>query len=463
MEFNIADLFECVADTVPEREAAVAAARALHVRRARRAREPPRARPAPTSGVGPGDHVGCYLHNSIEHLEAMLACYKLRAVPINVNYRYSPTSSRTSSTTPTSSAVVHDAGRDRRATCVSAAWRSRRLRSTSIDAAYGRSTTRRGARPARDFGPARPTTTTSSTPAAPPGYPKGVVWRQEDIFFGGLGGGNPGGPPITAPETARGAVLDNPAAAAAPFLPPGDPGLTQFVSLALGPLMHASGQWSALGTLLGGGKVVLYDERARRHGARARPRRARARRTRCNVVGDASASPARSTRSTRTRADGTCRRCVLLGSGGSILSGDVKARSWPRSRPCSRSSKASARRSRPRRRVARHDTRRRTPRRSLTFAAKAETMVVDDDSAPGRAGIGHRRPARDTGRVPARLLQRPRAQRAHVRRDRRRAAGRCRATWRRSTPTAPCTCSAAARCASTPAARRCTRRRSRPC
>ena len=24
--------------------------------------------------------------------------------------------------------------------------------------------------------------------------------------------------------------------------------------------MHASGQWSALGTLLGGGKVVLYDE-----------------------------------------------------------------------------------------------------------------------------------------------------------------------------------------------------------
>ena len=27
----------------------------------------------------------------------------------------------------------------------------------------------------------------------------------------------------------------------------------------LGPLVHASGQWSAFGTLLGGGRIVLYD------------------------------------------------------------------------------------------------------------------------------------------------------------------------------------------------------------
>ena len=32
---------------------------------------------------------------------------------------------------------------------------------------------------------ARPTTTTCSTPAARPAGPKGVVWRQEDMFFGG--------------------------------------------------------------------------------------------------------------------------------------------------------------------------------------------------------------------------------------------------------------------------------------
>ena len=38
--------------------------------------------------------------------------------------------------------------------------------------------------PERDFGRAlgrRPAS--SSTPAAPPGMPKGVMWRSEDIFF----------------------------------------------------------------------------------------------------------------------------------------------------------------------------------------------------------------------------------------------------------------------------------------
>ena len=39
-------------------------------------------------GIGPGDHVGLQLHNGVEYLEAMLAAYKLRAVPVNVNYRY---------------------------------------------------------------------------------------------------------------------------------------------------------------------------------------------------------------------------------------------------------------------------------------------------------------------------------------------------------------------------------------
>ena len=39
-------------------------------------------------GIGPGDHVAVYLYNSVEYLETMLAAFKLRAVPINVNYRY---------------------------------------------------------------------------------------------------------------------------------------------------------------------------------------------------------------------------------------------------------------------------------------------------------------------------------------------------------------------------------------
>ena len=32
------------------------------------------------------------------------------------------------------------------------------------------------------------------------GMPKGVMWRQEDIFFSGMGGGDPAGQPATKPE-----------------------------------------------------------------------------------------------------------------------------------------------------------------------------------------------------------------------------------------------------------------------
>src|SRR5688572_19075931 len=39
-------------------------------------------------GVQPGDHIGLYLYNGCEYLEGFLAAFKIRAVPINVNYRY---------------------------------------------------------------------------------------------------------------------------------------------------------------------------------------------------------------------------------------------------------------------------------------------------------------------------------------------------------------------------------------
>src|SRR5205823_4114495 len=88
LTFNIADLFECVADTVPEREAVVCGDRRLTYaeldERATRLAHALRTE----LGVQPGDHVGLQLYDSTEHLEAMFACYKARAVPINVNLRY---------------------------------------------------------------------------------------------------------------------------------------------------------------------------------------------------------------------------------------------------------------------------------------------------------------------------------------------------------------------------------------
>src|SRR5262245_14474713 len=87
MEFNLADLFELVVDRVPDRPALVAGDRRLTYgeldERANRFANYLR-----DVGVQPGAHVGIYSVNRAEWLEAMLGCFKARAVPINVNYRY---------------------------------------------------------------------------------------------------------------------------------------------------------------------------------------------------------------------------------------------------------------------------------------------------------------------------------------------------------------------------------------
>src|SRR6476660_10489669 len=87
MEFNLADLWERVVDAVPDHEALLCGDRRLTFAEADE-RATRLANALAARGIGPGDHVACYLYNSIEYLEVMLAAFKLRAVPINVNYRY---------------------------------------------------------------------------------------------------------------------------------------------------------------------------------------------------------------------------------------------------------------------------------------------------------------------------------------------------------------------------------------
>src|SRR3954471_23370928 len=87
LHYNIADLFECVADHVPDREAIVSDDRRLtYAQLEERANR--FAHALAERGVVAGEHIGLYLYNGSEFVEAMLGCYKLRAVPVNVNYRY---------------------------------------------------------------------------------------------------------------------------------------------------------------------------------------------------------------------------------------------------------------------------------------------------------------------------------------------------------------------------------------
>jgi acyl-CoA synthetase (AMP-forming)/AMP-acid ligase II len=86
MHFNLADLFEAVADKVPEREALVCGDRRSSFADLD-AGANQMAHYLAAQGVKAGDHVGLYMYNCSEYLEAMLACFKIRAVPNNVKYR----------------------------------------------------------------------------------------------------------------------------------------------------------------------------------------------------------------------------------------------------------------------------------------------------------------------------------------------------------------------------------------
>jgi 3-oxocholest-4-en-26-oate---CoA ligase len=84
---NIADLFEHAVDAAPDNPAVRVGERTVTYAELE-AESNRLAHFLSSRGVGPGDHVGIYAKNSIEHVIAVLAVVKIRAVNINVNYRY---------------------------------------------------------------------------------------------------------------------------------------------------------------------------------------------------------------------------------------------------------------------------------------------------------------------------------------------------------------------------------------
>ncbi|CAB4702516.1 MAG: AMP-binding protein [Actinobacteria bacterium] len=87
MALNIADLFEHAVDAAPDKPAVKVGDRAVTF--AELEADANRLAHYLTSrGIGAGDHVAIYAKNSIEHVVCVLAIVKVRAVNINVNYRY---------------------------------------------------------------------------------------------------------------------------------------------------------------------------------------------------------------------------------------------------------------------------------------------------------------------------------------------------------------------------------------
>jgi acyl-CoA synthetase (AMP-forming)/AMP-acid ligase II len=240
--FNFADVWEMAADRVPEREALVVGTqRRTYAELEERANR--LASWLAAQGVGVGDHVAIYLENSAEYLESMLAAYKLRAVPINVNYRYVADELRylldnsdsvgvitQPSLRPVVDAVLSGDG--------GGAPGVRFVVSTGdeYDAALAASSPER-IEVERSDDDHYVLYTGGTT-----GLPKGVVWRHEDAFFACIGGGDPmrlqG--PAERPEDLAERIIPNP-----------------FCYLPLAPMIHAAAQWTSFSWLFCGGKVVL--------------------------------------------------------------------------------------------------------------------------------------------------------------------------------------------------------------
>jgi acyl-CoA synthetase (AMP-forming)/AMP-acid ligase II len=392
MEFNLADLFERVADAVGDREALVAGGRRLTYALLDE-RSTKLANGLAGLGVRAGDHVGLYLYNGAEFVETMLACFKLRAVPVNVNYRYVGEELAHLISDADLVSLVHH--RELAPRVRSIASRSTSLRwLIEVDDGGGAAVEALDALPyedvlasgsaSRSFGPRSAGDHYVLYTGGTTGLPKGVVWRQEDILFATLGGGNPGGPPIERPEEIGQAALANRSHRIGPFLPPGDAGPDEFVALSLGPLIHASGQWTALSTLLGGGRLVLYTRRSM--DMRCVLELVETERvTMLTIVGDTSGRPLADALEVRP-GDVDTSSLRLLGSGGSILTPAIKDRLLSSLPSVLAISEAVGSSEAPVQATA--IATKGAPASSLSFAARDVTIVVDEDLRPVAPGSG---------------------------------------------------------------------------
>lgn len=252
MALNIADLFEHAVDAAPQNPALkvgdrVATYADLEADANRLAHY------LQSQGVGPGDHVAIYAKNSIEHVVAVLATVKIRAVTINVNYRYvegelnylfdnadvvavvmersyADLVAKCAPNHPklTTFVVIPDAIDPDDASDVSAFGGV-----LYADAVAGQS-------PERDFAERSADDIHIIYTGGTTGFPKGVMWRHED-FWRVLGGGIDfyTGEPLEEFDQSKQAT---------------DPRMTTFP---LSPLMHGGAQAGLLMHLFAGHLTVL--------------------------------------------------------------------------------------------------------------------------------------------------------------------------------------------------------------
>ncbi|MGW3932937.1 acyl-CoA synthetase [Streptomyces microflavus] len=256
MEYNLADLFESVVDVVPDREALLyvdhpgtGAERRLTYAQLDAAANRI-AHHFADAGLRPGEHLGLHLYNGIEYLQTVLGALKARLVPVNVNYRYVEEELVYLYRDADLAALVFDGEFDERVAAASAQAPALRhlvrvgsaAAPAALEAVPFTEAEASGA-PSRGFEPRSADDQFIIYTGGTTGMPKGVMWRQEDLFFSGLGGGAPTGDPVKSPQE----LAERVAA--------GGGGITFFPTP---PLMHGTSTLTAFIGFNFGQRVVIH-------------------------------------------------------------------------------------------------------------------------------------------------------------------------------------------------------------
>ncbi|MEE2058886.1 acyl-CoA synthetase [Rhodococcus artemisiae] len=253
MALNIADLVEHAIDLVPDRVALASDGRELTYAQLED-RTNRLGHYLQKQGVEPGDKVGIYSRNTIEAVEAMIAVFKIRAVVVNINFRYVENELQHIFEDSDMVALVHER---RYADKVANVLPTTPLVKTSLVVDDESGLDYSGYRgvdyeqalaqssPERDFEERSPDDLYMLYTGGTTGKPKGVMWRQEDVWRV-LGGGINF---LTGEYVADEWELARTGAA--------NPVMVRFP---IPPMIHGGAQWALLQALFGGGKLIMHPE-----------------------------------------------------------------------------------------------------------------------------------------------------------------------------------------------------------
>jgi acyl-CoA synthetase (AMP-forming)/AMP-acid ligase II len=191
VSYNIADLVEHAVDLMPDRVALADDGREVtYAQLEERANK--LAHYLQKQGVQPGDKVGIYSRNTIEAVEAMVAIFKARAVMINVNFRYVENELQYIFDNSDMVALIHERRYSDRVAGVRP--KTPQLRTvvvvdddttgtipTAADSADYETVLAQSSGE-RDFGERSPDDLYMVYTGGTTGMPKGVMWRQEDVW-----------------------------------------------------------------------------------------------------------------------------------------------------------------------------------------------------------------------------------------------------------------------------------------